>query len=287
MQAKKFTCKITVDSDDAAPLDLLAAATSLSRQQIKQAMSKGAVWLTKARGGHRRLRRVKTPLHKGDHLELFFDPYVLAQTVEPPRLIADEGGYSVWFKPPKMLSQGSKYGDHCAITRWIEKSSPVTDVAMLVHRLDRAASGLMLVAHGKSMAGKLSALFRDRKITKHYRVQVHGVVAQPLPWVINSELDGKVAVSTILSSKLIDDTEGAHSELVVSIETGRKHQIRRHLAENNLPVVGDAQYGDKSEHRKPLALTAIELQFMSPISAEMVQYSADSSEVQAPTQADS
>jgi len=248
-------------------IDLLAEAVPLSRQKLKQTMEKGGIWLKKAKGGRRRLRRAKTPLHKGDVLELHYDAHILAVVPPEPMLIADKGAYSIWFKPEKLLSQGSKFADHCAITRWVEKNYEPKRAVYPVHRLDRAASGLMLLAHDQTTAAKLSRLFSGRKIEKRYLVEVVGKFDQPLPLLMDTPLDGKEAESLVLEA-----TPGANSsELLVKIKTGRKHQIRRHLSERGWPVVGDKVYGDPAQ-KGSLKLTASYLRFNCPVSGEPVEY---------------
>ncbi len=248
-------------------IDLLAQAVPLSRQKLKQAMDKGGVWLKKARGGRRRLRRAKTLLQKGDVLELHYDAFIMASEAPAPELIADKKAYSVWFKPENMLSQGSKFADHCAITRWVEKNHTPRRTVYLVHRLDRAASGLMLLAHDQKTAAKLSKLFSTRRIQKRYRVVVKGRFEEDLPLQITTPLDGKASESSVLSA-CSGETQ---SELVVEIKTGRKHQIRRHLSELGWPVLGDKLYGEKSAQGS-LMLKADYLSFVCPVSGTPVSY---------------
>ncbi|MDH5361443.1 MAG: RNA pseudouridine synthase, partial [Gammaproteobacteria bacterium] len=88
---------LEVESESMA-IDLLAGVCELSRAQLKQAMQKGAVWYT--RGKHtQHLRRAKKLLQPGDSLHLYYDEKVLGETVDGAELIADEGDYSVWYKP--------------------------------------------------------------------------------------------------------------------------------------------------------------------------------------------
>ena len=259
--------ELVAQADGVLAVDLLAAALPLSKQKLKQAMEKGAVWLKKAAGGRRRLRRAKTVLRRGDTLELHYDAFILSREVTPPRLLADRGAYSVWFKPAGMLSQGSKFADHCAITRWVEKQANPRRAVYLVHRLDRAASGLVLLAHDQKTAAKLSRLFSRREIRKRYRVEVDAGFDLALPLQIDEALDGKAAQTTVLAA----ERQQAGCALDVEIQSGRKHQIRRHLAGLGWPVQGDRVYGDPGDSR-PLALQAVSLSFVCPVSGAPVNY---------------
>lgn len=266
-EVQRIEKQIIASADGEIAIDILSNAVPLSKQKLKQTMEKGGIWLKKAKGGRRRLRRAKTPLHKGDVLELHYDAHILSAEPPIPMLIADKGAYSVWFKPENLLSQGSKFADHCAVTRWVEKNYQPKRAVYLIHRLDRAASGLILLAHDQATAAKLSRLFSTRKIQKRYSVEVEGKFDLELPLLMDAPLDGKAAESEVLSA-----TPGAQqSQLLVEIKTGRKHQIRRHLSALGWPVVGDKIYGDPVQ-RGSLKLTASYLKFICPVSGEPVEY---------------
>lgn len=263
---------IPVDADGVNAVDLLSDATDLSKQQIKQAMQKGAVWL-EAKGPAKRLRRAKKVLGKGDQLYFYHDPKVLAAEIDAPQLIADEGEYSVWYKPHGVLSQGSKWGDHCTLYRWSETHLQPQRPAMLVHRLDRAATGLMLLGHSKKATALLAGMFENRQLTKVYRVKVHGdLSALNQPITIDRSLEQKRSVSHVRCL----ESDGQCSLLEVTIETGRKHQIRQHLSGLGAPVVGDRLYG-QTDDEEDLQLTAYRLAFECPLSGASRSYCLDKS----------
>jgi len=263
-QPQVFEKHITIDADAAPVVDLLATATGFSKQRIKQILQKGAVWVTPAGGNRKtqRLRRARKILQPGDVLHLYFDETVLAERPPVPELIADEGDYSVWYKPYGLRSQGSKWGDHCTIARWVETHLQPQRPAFVVHRLDRAASGLMIIAHGKSTAAWFSRCFEQRAIDKRYRVLVQGRFPDtPTPFTMDQDIDGRMARS---HATLLDyDAAQDRSLLEVSIETGRKHQIRRHLAGAGFPVVGDRLHGGAGSV-EDLQLSACSLSFRYP-----------------------
>ncbi len=266
----KFESHLSVASAGQNAAELLREATELPKQRIKHAMSQGAVWLT--RGRHtQRLRRAKRVLKPRDELHLYYDDAILAEKPAAPTLIADIGEYSVWDKPYGLRSQGSKWGDHCTVVRWAERHLVPERPAFTVHRLDRAASGLILVAHSKAMAAKLGAVFRSRKVEKRYIALVDGdFSAHPNPLRVDQAIDGKQAVSEITFEGLSADKQ--QSIVEVRIETGRKHQIRRHLAELGHPVVGDRLYGSGDADTVDLQLTAYLLAFRCPVSGEKVEF---------------
>lgn len=259
--------EFTVTKTEQTALDLLAEGTGLSKQRIKDAMNKGAVWWT-LKGKTLRLRRATKVLYKGSRIQFFYDEQVLARKPETATLIHDAGNYSIWFKPPGMLSQGSQWGDHCSILRWVEVNGQFTQgrtqrECFLVHRLDGDASGLMMLAHDSQAAGKLSTLFQARDMHKSYQAWVTGDCEIPSSGLTLSEaLDGKSAITHLHKVR----TEHNKTLLDITIETGRKHQIRRHLANVGHPIVGDRVYGTKAN--VGLQLLAYRLEFICPFSQQ-------------------
>jgi len=257
----KIESHVQIEDEGAEIVGLLAAESGMSRRRIKDAMQKGAVWHTGAKGT-RRVRRQKQ-LSAGDQVHLYYDEDVLGEDPTPPELVSDEGAYSVWNKPYGMRSQGSKWGDHCTITRWAEGNLKPSRPAFIVHRLDRAASGLILVAHEKKIATRLSKLFETRSIEKRYRVLVHGKIEETdTPILIDQPIDGREARSRYQT--LGYDEAAERSEVEIKIETGRKHQIRIHMASLGFPVVGDRLYG-RLDDSEDLQLKAVSLSFVCPV----------------------
>jgi tRNA pseudouridine32 synthase / 23S rRNA pseudouridine746 synthase len=264
-------CNLTVKAPAIAS-QLLADASGLPKERIKHAMVKGAVWLKRPGSKERRLRKAKFKLQPDDFVQLFYDAKVLAQTPPEPTIIADYKDYSVWFKPPWLLSQGSRYGDHCSLLRLAEKSNRDIDFK-LIHRLDREASGLILLAHNRNAAMLLSKLFQEDKIEKRYFAEVSGHPEIPEKGLqLTSPLDDKSARTEILAAypgKMKQNTI-----LDIQLHTGRLHQIRRHLADFGYPVIGDQKYGEQQRGYYDLHLCAWKISFLSPFTKEMTSYQA-------------
>ncbi len=250
---------------------LLSKLSGLPITTVKQAMKQGSVWLTRA-NQTRRLRRHGKTLQNADVLDWYYNPAVMAETTADPQLIADHGSYSVWYKPPGMRSHGSRWGDHCSLYRWVETHSEPSRPALLVHRLDRAASGLMLLAHSKAMAAQLSQLFREQAIDKRYRAVLTGLwELDDQAHKVDTPLDDKTAISHF---KLLEQRPKTQQSLLqIGIETGRKHQIRRHAADIGYPVVGDRLYNvNNTTPTEDLALVCVQLDFQCPVQKKPVSY---------------
>lgn len=268
---------VIVQATGRLPVDLLHEASGLPKQRIKWAMSCGAVWMTRAQHSQR-LRRAKRALHEGDELHLYYDAEILAEVPPPPDLIADAGGYSVWRKPYGLRSQGSKWGDHCTLARWAETHLTPERPTFTVHRLDRAANGLMLVAHTKAVAAALAERFRERRVEKRYRALVLGDFSRhTAPLRVDVPIGDKEAVSEISLCEVSAD--GQRSLVDVRIETGRKHQIRRHLSGLGYPIVGDRRYGEATPADVDLQLTAYLLAFHCPVNERQVEYRLPASQL--------
>ncbi len=266
---------------------------NISKQALKHYAQQGAVWVTKARlkteGGENnshanprkpeRLRRLKNKLNHGDRLDFYYAPDLLHTEPTPPTLMADFEQYSVWIKPRGMLSQGSKWADHTALYRWIEMHYLPNNQprqCWIVHRLDRATCGLMLIAHSKKMATQLSQLFEQKQIKKCYQANVWREFPST-PQTFSTPVQEKPAISHVQLLKNFSPPSVASlqaskpqlSRVKISIETGRKHQIRTHLSQAGYPIVGDRLYGNlelnSSVPQLDLQLTADQLEFVCPI----------------------
>ncbi len=259
----RTTIKLTTQQAQTA-ITALSEASDLPKQRLKDAMSKGACWWTH-KGKQVRLRRATREVPAGTRLELYYDDTVLARKPQPASLLHDQGRYSVWFKPHGMLSQGSQWGDHCSLLRWAELH--LKRPCHLVHRLDGDATGLMLIAHDPKAAGALSQCFSGRTMNKRYLARVTGLVEMK-DRLIDTPVEGKPAKSRVTTVSM--DEENQTSLLEVTIETGRKHQIRRHLKGVGHPIVGDRLYGRPAQ--VPLQLQACRLEFECPIQRRRVEF---------------
>jgi len=160
-------------------------------------------------------------------------------------------------KPAGLAAQGGK-GIGVSLDSVLAESRPQRP--LLVHRLDRDTSGLMVVAKTKEAARHFSRLLgEERAVIKRYLAVCKGRPAEP-EGVIRAQLDVRGAVKNSETRwRLLSASGGEEvfSLLELELGTGRMHQIRRHLAMTGNPVLGDDKYGDfKLNHqlRKTLKL---------------------------------
>jgi 23S rRNA pseudouridine1911/1915/1917 synthase len=145
----------------------------------------------------------------------------------------------------------------------------------VVHRLDRDSSGVLVFAKDADMRERLQALFATHDIERVYIAIVHGVLSDPAGTFRTFLSEGKdLRVSSTGESS--DGKEAIthyktiasgmnYSMLEVTLETGRRNQIRVHLSEAGHPIVGDTMYGkDRSDPLGRLGLHAQHLAFVHP-----------------------
>jgi len=266
---------------------LLAKLTGFSRSHVAAALRAGAATLNGASG------KPSTLLEPGDRVEYAIEP-PRPLAAEPEAIALDvvyeDDDLLVVDKPAGMVTHPAHGATDGTLVNALLAHAPALPGervrAGLVHRLDRDTSGLLLVAKTDEALGTLGRAMQARYIEREYRGIVAGVPDDPqgtirgalgrdplnrLKYAIRAE--GKPAVTHyVLREKLA----GA-SELTFTLETGRTHQIRVHMAALGHPVLNDPLYG-RSDARLPLpgqALHAWRLRFKHPRTQQMMSFESE------------
>ncbi len=185
------------------------------------------------------------------------------------KIVAVTPDYVVVEKPIGMLAHPTMAEEKNTLANFVVKKYPevkkVGDDPMrpgIVHRLDKEASGLMVIARTQKMFNHLKDQFKNRTIDKEYIVLVHGQM--PRNWdeinfpISRSETsDRMAAIPTGEASRgkeaktefLVEKNFVNFSLVRVKIHTGRMHQIRVHFLAYNHPVVGDPLYFQKKQKK--------------------------------------
>lgn len=169
-----------------------------------------------------------------------------------------------------------------------------------VHRLDKPTSGLMIFALNKHCAQILTQSFTNKTVSKSYIAVARGYVDdQLIDYPLQEKHDkmtdslakkDKASQAAITKVRCLDQVElpmpvGRYQQARFSLvhlspQTGRKHQLRRHLAHIRHPIVGDTTHGDGTQNRfvrqhfnlQRLALIAHQIRFLHPITEQYMSF---------------
>jgi RluA family pseudouridine synthase len=197
--------------------------------------------------------------------------------IEKVRVVFEDESVIVVDKPAGLLTMATereKVNTLYAALRAELNSRRPPEKLFIVHRLDREASGLLVFAKTIEAKEYLQNQFKDHSAGRQYVAVVEGPVT-PDKFTIKSYLAenaalkvystprtsaGKLAVTHVRVLKRNPRT----SVLAIQLETGRKHQIRVHLAERGHPIVGDKNYGSRLNPLHRIALHGAHLEFRHP-----------------------
>ena len=273
------------ETDAGARLDQFLAARlpNLSRMRIASLVAAGACAVNGA-AAHSGFK-----LRGGDSVEITFDGTAAdgAMTPEPIPLavLHEDADLLVVDKPAGMLvhpTRSVKSGTLAnALTYHLNRGSQTLVRPGLPHRLDRATSGLMVVAKNQRALAVLSRHFHRRLVEKRYLALVHGRVP-------SDELTISAPVGRVEAEwpkwRVTEDGREAESRLrvverraratLVELEpvTGRTNQLRIHCAHAGHAIVGDSWYGSTVEAR--LCLHAARLAFNHPTGGARVEFAS-------------
>ena len=184
-------------------------------------------------------------------------------------------------KPAGLLSVPGK-GEAGQHNLWSLARQRWHDV-QVVHRLDMATSGLLLMARGAQAQRTLSQAFERREVSKHYVALVQGLVAGEagtidLPLITDwpnrprQKVDHAIGKPSLTRWRVLQrDPASGRTRLALEPLTGRSHQLRVHLAALGHPIVGDALYGTDAAPQPRMCLHAQALCFAHPCTGEPVQ----------------
>jgi len=231
---------------------LLAFQEGISNGKAKELIDKGVVTV----GGK------KIQVARGEMKE---DTVFKVKDIANARVIFEDDDILVVDKPAHLNSQE------------VEKKFPQ---AVLLNRLDKETSGVMLLAKNEEFRQRAIGEFKNNKVYKEYVAIVDGKIVEeevidlPISTIkgktARSRIDeehGKPAKTTVYPNMV----EGKKSKIKIIIENGRTHQIRVHLQYAGMPIIGDLQYGKPSNqvsrvmlHSKVTRILGYEFQAKEP-----------------------
>lgn len=163
-----------------------------------------------------------------------------------PRILFRDGSLVAVDKPAGWVVHATRPEETADLRAWLRTQPELPPGLEPVHRLDRETSGVVLYAADPAKRGELGIAFAEGRVKKTYLVLVIGRAHEK--GVIRTPLapDHPGPPQAALTRYRLQEKLGGFSLLRVMPETGRKHQVRRHLHSIHLPVVGDTRYrGDR------------------------------------------
>jgi len=259
----------------------------LSRSQAQKLVADGNITVN----DHVAKSGVK--LHVGDRVKITLPPpppSPLSPEAIPLNIIYEDNDLLVIDKPAGLpIHPAPGHYSHTLVNAILSyvPHLPESDDSLrpgIVHRLDKDASGVMVVAKNSMAQANLINQFKTRSVVKAYLVLVKGHLT-PGEGVIEAPIgrdprnrkrmavvaEGKEARTQYYVIKHVGD----YTLVEVRPETGRTHQIRVHLSAIGYPVVGDPVYGVKSPHLSRPFLHACRLGFKLPSTGEYVEFTSN------------
>ncbi len=263
---------------------LVLQLPSLSRSQLTNAIKKGCVLI------NGQAAKASRKLHLGDKISGYVQEQevlsVLPQKVDFSILYEDEFLLMLSKPPGLVVHPASGNPDNTLVNGLLYHCEMIAEVGDsvrpgIVHRLDKDTSGIMIIAKNNRIHRQLVDSFRAREVSKRYSAIVCGIPKHSKGRIVASigrhpvnrkkmairEKDGKYAAT---NWNVVKKLGRHHALLDITIETGRTHQIRVHMASIGHPVAGDETYGSKKVDSRfaRQMLHAVEIRFIHPESGK-------------------
>lgn len=252
-----------------------------SRTTLRQMLAAGRI---RVNGEIEKIARRE--LRSGDTVELSRKEH---HALLPPEvsLLHEDDEILVVVKPPGLLTVSTESEREqtlqAVLNRYL-KAKGIGDRIHVVHRLDREASGILVFARSFEVREALKERFAAHDIDRIYVAIVEGRLDPPEGTIRSHLWEGKDLLVRSVDPRSYPNARAAvthyrtvhagakYSTLEVTLETGRKNQIRVHLSESGHPIAGDARYGAKSDPIGRLALHARRLGLVHPTTGKKMTF---------------
>ena len=240
------------------------------------------------------IHRAKHIVKKGQVVEIYPKPKISVEEVRETHakthnlnILFEDESILVVDKPAGLLSVATDRLEQDTLhNRCVEycRSEKKNGWCFIVHRLDKATSGIMVFAKNESVKRDLQEQFAQRLVHRHYVTLVEGksppgradhhLVEDKNLRVYVSDKKTKTSKRAITTWDVLAQGED-ETLLSVVIETGRRHQIRVAMAENGTPVVGDKMHGATTNLHGRICLHAVALEFLHPLTDDPIRFESE------------
>lgn len=221
------------------------------------------------------IKNPKTPLEKGQKVTILPKKNIVSDNIE----ILFEDDYTIIIqKPPGLLSVPLDDKKEKNVLQILRKEHNTHEI-YAAHRIDREASGILLFTKGRGALEAYKELFFKHDIIREYIAICQGhVTPKKGTWqsylkempnkkvTTGNESDGEFAITHYDVAHFTKKS----TCLILTLHTGKKHQIRVQCASNGHPILGDSFYGGKKEER--LYLHAYKLSFIHPFTKKRLLF---------------
>lgn len=227
------------------------------------------------------------PLKPGDVVAIRSDRSAVPKAKLPSgmKIYFEDAAILVIEKPENLLSTASEGEQektaYFQLTEYLRTNKPrSSEKAWVVHRLDRETSGLMVF--GKTSEAKTALQAGWENVTKIYEAVAEGNLPadqgtftshldESSPFKVYSARPSERTREAITHYRVLQRSKG-RTLVELTLGTGRRHQIRVHLADVGCPIVGDEKYGAKTDPVRRLALHARTLRFTHPVTQKELTF---------------
>lgn len=244
-------------------LGFLSSKLNVSKKKAKQMLDARSVYVN-----GKRIWMAQSEVFPGDQVEV----HGLMETEELTKghILYQDASIVIINKPPGLASNGERGSAEDKLKEFLD-----TKNVFATHRIDKDTSGCLMFALTNEAKEACEELFKQRKIDKFYHAVALGRVPEHFD-AIRTPIDGRPACTKLRVLKI----SGNVTHLKLKLETGRTHQIRKHLASIRHPVLGDKDY-----YRLPLPpelvclaprqlLHSKSIRFMHPFTGKQVSVEA-------------
>ncbi|CAG5082139.1 RluA family pseudouridine synthase [Parvicella tangerina] len=245
-----------------------------TRKGMKKAIDKGYVFVNGEKSSTARY------ISTGDKIELMLPETFKKGYERTIDVVYEDDDFAVVNKPAGLLSNGNSFKTLENTLAFNLKKSKQKDALFypqVAHRLDYPTSGLIIVSKTRAMNVALKQLFKTTLIKKTYHAITVGEM-KITSGKIDKEIDGKPSTSHFKVITAVPSNKYQFINLVkLEPVTGRRHQLRIHLASLGFPILGDRNYGSP-EHwdmKRGLYLAATSISFKHPFTQEDMQFTIE------------
>jgi 23S rRNA pseudouridine1911/1915/1917 synthase len=260
---------------------LFASWPSTKKKQVRTWLKHQAVLVN-----GRVVTQFNHPLKPGDVVVIRSDRYAAPDTVIAAgiKVHFEDATLIVIDKPPDLLTIASEAEQektaYFQLTDYLRTASRARERVWIVHRLDRETSGLMVFTKTPEAKSILQTGWDE--VEKRYQAVVEGSLPndkgtfeswlnETNPFKVFSVPRSTTTRHAVTHYRVLKRNRG-RTLVELTLQTGRRHQIRVHLADAGCPVVGDTKYGAKTNPAKRLGLHAWALRFPHPVTHQGLHF---------------